>query len=128
MKHDGRVFSAEFSPDGQRVVTASEDKTAQVWDAASGKPIGQSLKHDGRVFSAQFSPDGQRVVTASEDKTAQVWDAASGKPIGQRMKHENGVNQRNSVSMVNRCDRLMELHGAAVGCRQRQTNRRAHEA
>ena len=83
MKHEEQVNSAQFSPDGQRVVTASTDKTARLWDAASGKPIGEPMKHEGTVNSAQFSPDGQRVVTASEDKTARLWDAASGKPIGE---------------------------------------------
>ena len=86
------VTSAQFSPDGQRMVTASADKTARVWDAASGKPIGEPMKHEDTVNSAQFSPDGQRVVTASEDKTARLWDAASGKPIGEPMKHEDAVN------------------------------------
>jgi dipeptidyl aminopeptidase/acylaminoacyl peptidase len=76
MKHEREVNSAQFSPDGQRVVTASADKTARVWDAVTGQPIGEAMKHDDRVISAQFSPDGQRVVTASADKTARVWDAA----------------------------------------------------
>jgi dipeptidyl aminopeptidase/acylaminoacyl peptidase len=75
MKHEGPVYSAQFSPDGQRVVTASNDKTARLWDAASGKPIGEPMKHENSVNSAQFSPDGQRVVTASFDKTAQLWDS-----------------------------------------------------
>jgi hypothetical protein len=91
MRHDAAVHSAQFSPDGQRVVTASWDATARLWDAASGKLIGEAMKHEDMVNSAQFSPDGQRVVTASEDKTARVWDAASGKPIGEAMKHENRV-------------------------------------
>ena len=40
--------SAAFSPDGKRIVTASLDKTARVWDAATGQPIGEPLKgHDG---------------------------------------------------------------------------------
>ena len=72
--HDDVVNSAQFSPDGQRVVTASWDKTARVWDAFSGKPIGEPMKHDDVVNLAQFSPDGQRIVTASEDKTARLWD------------------------------------------------------
>ena len=38
------MTSAAFSPDGKRIVTASGDKTARVWDAATGKPIGQPLK------------------------------------------------------------------------------------
>jgi len=74
MKHDGKVTSAHFSPDGQRVVTASDDGTARVWDAATGKAIGEPIKHDSEVTSAHFSLDGQRVVTVSHDGTAQVWD------------------------------------------------------
>jgi WD40 repeat protein len=89
MRHHDGVISAQFSPDGQRVVTASKDNTARVWDAASGKPIGEPMKHEDWVNSAQFSPDGQRVVTASGDKTARLWDAASGKPVGEPMKHED---------------------------------------
>ena len=52
MKHEKNVCSAQFSPDGQRVVTASWDKTARLWDAATGKPIGEPMKHEGRSFSA----------------------------------------------------------------------------
>jgi dipeptidyl aminopeptidase/acylaminoacyl peptidase len=92
MKHEKAVTSTQFSPNGQRVVTASNDKTARVWDAASGQPICEPMKHEEGVDSAQFSPDGQRIVTASFDKTARVWDATSGQPIGELMKHEEGVN------------------------------------
>ena len=80
------VSSAAFSPDGTRIVTASQDKTARIWDAATGQPIGEPLKHDGCVFGAVFSPDGTRIVTASSDKTARIWDAATGKPIGDPLK------------------------------------------
>ena len=69
MQHDEAVESARFSPDGQRVVTASDDSTARLWDL-TGKAIGEPMRHEGAVNSAQFSPDGQRVVTASADRTA----------------------------------------------------------
>src|SRR5262249_41371487 len=91
MRHNDAVLSAQFSPDGQRVVTASEDKTARIWDATTGKPIGEPMKHENGVWSAEFSPDGQRVVTASSDNTARLWDAITGKPIGKPMKHEIAV-------------------------------------
>jgi WD40 repeat protein len=76
----------------RRVVTASLDKTARLWDIASGKQIGEPMKHEAVVTSAQFSPDGQRVVTASGDNTARLWDAATGKQIGEPMTHEAVVN------------------------------------
>ena len=70
-----RVYSAAFSPDGSRIVTASWDKTARIWDAASAKEIAVLRGHDGVVNSAAFSPDGSRIVTASADNTARIWDA-----------------------------------------------------
>jgi WD40 repeat protein len=50
--HERGVYSAVFSPDGKRIVTASLDKTARLWDAETGKPLGEPLKghEDGRLF------------------------------------------------------------------------------
>jgi predicted NACHT family NTPase len=79
--HDNDVKSAAFSPDGSRIVTASEDTTARIWDAGSGKEIAVLRGHEGPVLSAAFSPDGTRIVTASVDRTARIWDAASAKQI-----------------------------------------------
>jgi WD40 repeat protein len=90
MWHGNTVTSVQFSPDGQRVVTASVN-TAQLWDAVSGQPIGEPMRHGARVGSAQFSRDGQRVVTASVDDTARLWDAVSGQPIGEPMRHRDTV-------------------------------------
>jgi dipeptidyl aminopeptidase/acylaminoacyl peptidase len=91
MKHGGGVYSAHFSPDGQRVVTTCEDGMARLWDAKTGKPLGEPMKHLDRVVSAQFSPDGQRVLTASWDKTARLWDAVTGKAIGKPMGHAGWI-------------------------------------
>jgi WD40 repeat protein/serine/threonine protein kinase len=76
--HTSHVSSAAFSPDGDRVVTASADRTARVWNVTTGAVLVVLQGHTAQVSSAAFSPDGFRVVTASADRTARVWDARTG--------------------------------------------------
>jgi len=68
------VYQSAFSPDGARIVTASRDRTARIWDAHSGRELAR-YEHDAAVAQAAFSPDGREVVTASDDGTARLWDA-----------------------------------------------------
>jgi WD40 repeat protein/serine/threonine protein kinase len=106
LRHEGWVSSAQFSPDGLRILTAST--TARVWDTRTGQPVTE-LRHDGKVRSARFSPDGQRVVTSSSwnarfspdsngvmttssDNTARVWDARTGQPVTEPLRHEGDVS------------------------------------
>ena len=111
-------------------MTVSGDNTARLWDAFSGKPVGEPVKY-GRepLRSAQFSPDGQRVLTASFDGTARLWDAANGKPIGEPMKHANLVSSAAAFSPDGQRVRTAsgDNTGSAMGCLQRQAPRRAHE-
>ena len=60
------------------MLTASEDKTARVWDVVTGAGIVPVARHGKPVGSVAFSPDGTKVATASEDKTARLWDIATG--------------------------------------------------
>ena len=79
--HTNRVFSAAFSPDGQRVVTGSLDQTARIWDAAA-EGVGNPQRARDGIRSVAFSPDGQRIVTGSFDRTAKVWDVDERQAIG----------------------------------------------
>ncbi|NER32491.1 MAG: AAA family ATPase [Oscillatoria sp. SIO1A7] len=69
---DGGVRDLSFSPDGQIIATASEDKTAKLW-SLDGKELQTVQGHSAGLTSVSFSPDGQTIATASEDKTAKLW-------------------------------------------------------
>lgn len=77
-----RFNSAEFSPDGRLVATASFDNTARTWDAETGRQVRVFAGHTGYVHQATFSADGSRIVTASSDRTARVWDADTARELG----------------------------------------------
>jgi WD40 repeat protein/tRNA A-37 threonylcarbamoyl transferase component Bud32 len=91
--HAESVTDVEFSPDGQWVVTASDDNTARVWNAVTGElRFPMPLRHSYHIYRATFSPDGHRIVTASGDKTAKVWDAATGQDLQTLEGHTKSVN------------------------------------
>ena len=74
-------MSVAFSPDGQRLASASHDKTVKIWDTATGKELFALKGHADGVRSVAFSPDGQRLASASDDKTVKIWDSATGKEL-----------------------------------------------
>ena len=89
-------IDAAFSPDGARILTASADNTAKLWDAASGKLIA-SFDHQDTVRWAAFSPDGARILTASWDKTAKLWDAATPVELARQVKESGGEHSENRL-------------------------------
>src|SRR5262249_13066400 len=58
LRHGSLVLYAAFSPDGERVVTASDDNTARVWVVRTGELLGGPLRLQGSVRQAAFSADG----------------------------------------------------------------------
>ena len=88
--HENSINSAAFSSDGTRVVTTSWDKTARIWDAATGKAVGSPLRHQAIVWSAVFSGDDTRIVTVSAD-VAKIFDTATGQSIGETLKHGGSI-------------------------------------
>jgi len=71
--HRGPLVDVEFSRDGARIATASEDGSARIWSAASGALV-LDLPHRGRVSAAHFDRTGRRVATTALDqREALVW-------------------------------------------------------
>jgi WD40 repeat protein len=79
--HFYSVNDLSFSPDGQRLATAGEDSTAQIWDL-SGNQLAVLKGHQWGVTSVRFSLDGQRLATIGEDETVRIWDL-SGRQLSQ---------------------------------------------
>jgi WD40 repeat protein len=121
--HTDYVHSVAFSPDGQRIVSGSRDKTVRLWDL-QGQTIGQPFKgHTDSVYSVAFSPDGQRIVSGSEDKTVRLWDL-QGQAIGQPFQgHTDSVysvafspdGQRIVSGSRDKTVRLWDLQGQTIG-------------
>ena len=92
--HHDLVTSAVFSPDGQQVLTSSNDLTARIWSATSGQCLHTLVSEDlddfqGLFNSAVFSPDGQEVLTSQNDETTRIWSAASGQCLRALVGAEN---------------------------------------
>ena len=115
-KHNDIVRSAVFSHDGTKILTASKDRTAVLWDL-QGNKLKIFRRHYHFVNSAVFSPDDNKILTASSDNTAVLWDLAGNKL--RTFKHNNVVNSAvfspdgNKVLTTSRDNTavLWDLHG-----------------
>jgi WD40 repeat protein len=81
----------DFSPDSRRLVTASFDGTAKVWDVTTGKLLFTLKGHSKAVWCAVFSPDGKTVATGGSDHTVRLWDADTGTFIREVAASEDAV-------------------------------------
>jgi WD40 repeat protein/serine/threonine protein kinase len=91
MRHEGGLNAAEFSPDGQWLVTAGVDASARLWSAATGLPHGNPLEHSKAIYAVAFSSDSSKLATGSADKSARVWAVSTTKPAGKPLFHEQEV-------------------------------------
>jgi WD40 repeat protein len=78
------VLHAAFSPDGRMLITAGSEKTARVWEAATGKQVGTSLKHSGsgEIHLVAFSQTGDRILTAGWG-LVRVWDTLTKQQVAE---------------------------------------------
>ena len=80
--HTGAVLApVAFNRAGTRVLTVSNDRTARVWDARSGKALAVLIGHADTVTTGAFSADDRFIVTASDDGSVRVWEADTGREV-----------------------------------------------
>ena len=119
--HEDSVISVAFSPDGQRLVSGSADRTVRLWDARTGQPIGQPLHgHEEVVTSVAFSPNGQRLVSGSDDRTVRLWDVSPNAWLViacNRLQYHPLLNQPETV--ITDPELIKASHRASAACQQR---------
>lgn len=122
--HEDWIETVAFSPDGRRIVTASQDTTARIWEirsiidfdaehrrnpslpleltndgtrhiSADTHAIAVLRGHEGSIESALFSSDGTRILTLARDQTARVWEL-SDQPIV--LRPAGGAADRAAIS------------------------------
>ena len=76
--HSIRITDANFSTDGNKIVSTSFDKTIRVWDTQTGVCLYTMSGHSNTIGSVQFSRDCSKIVSASDDKTIRLWDTKTG--------------------------------------------------
>ncbi len=80
--HADWVLGVTFSPDGKKLLTASRDKTAKVWDLDKKEVTASFPDHQAAVYGVAMRADGKMAVTVGADKMLRLWNAAAdGKPF-----------------------------------------------
>jgi DNA-binding beta-propeller fold protein YncE len=89
--HSGDVTGLAFSPDSLLLATVGSDKTARLWDPATGKHVRTLKGHSHVVQGVAFSPHGRLLATASHDTTVRLWDSAFSRSLRILTGHTSSV-------------------------------------
>ena len=90
--HQDVIYSVAWNSDGTKLATGSQDRTAKIWDASSGKDLKTLKDHSDGVSRVSFSPDGKSVFTASLDHNVRRFDALTGETQKTFTGHAEAVN------------------------------------
>jgi WD40 repeat protein len=94
--HGGLLYQASFDQSGTRVLTASADKTARVWNAQTGSPI-FTLPHEDGVKFARFNSQADKIVTGG-GVTIHMWNAATGSLLWSQFEQSEVIDSRFSLN------------------------------
>lgn len=94
--HFATILQLEFSPDGKRILTGSDDGTVILWDAETGKII-NSIEHRGRITCATFNSKRPLLLSLGHD-VAKISDAYTGNLLYEISADNHEINY---VGIVN---------------------------
>jgi cytochrome c551/c552 len=90
--HGDLVYSVSWNRAGTQIATASQDKTARLWEWPSGKELRVFKEHSDAVYRVCFAPDGKSLYTAGQDRTIRRYDVANGTLMRSFTGHNEGIN------------------------------------
>jgi WD40 repeat protein/serine/threonine protein kinase len=85
--HEDWIYAADISPDGQKALSGSADKTVRYWDLETGETLWVGKAHENAVNDVAISPDGRTGASVSDEATI-IWDLASGEIMRKQDGHE----------------------------------------
>ncbi len=88
--HDAAITAAAFSPDGTRLVSASDDRTLMLWDVRNGRRLATLSGHTAPVLAVAFNPSGSLIASGAGDSTIRLWDG-NGRLARTLSGHTNAV-------------------------------------
>ncbi|KAM0703971.1 hypothetical protein Q7P35_008977 [Cladosporium inversicolor] len=89
--HSDRVTAVQFSRDGSKLVSVSDDGKVIVWDPNTGAQLQTLEGHSSGVTAVQFSCDGSKLASASDDGKVIVWDPNTGAKLQTLEGHSREV-------------------------------------
>ncbi|CAG8549567.1 13029_t:CDS:2, partial [Acaulospora colombiana] len=90
--HSDDVRSVSFSPDGSKIISASDDTTMRIWDVTTGTALSTFNDSSSLISSVAFTPDGSKIVSGSHNGALKIWDSKTGIVLSILTGHSDVVN------------------------------------